>query len=197
MKVSITENAGGLDHRPSRRSGYRPVYKTRTIGHAATASVVATRQLSPVIERIVEEMERELKFNDNSGNASGVSDALCARASAISGRGIDGLYRRLYDIRHDRTRAVKAESAEVFLMAAGYSMRDLDVLELPAGLPAAKERIEVWLELRGGEMSKRQITDLAEDLLEFTRLMVHGVEQGADVVELPQVEEQLALVEAA
>lgn len=190
---------------PSRQTGYAPVYASRVINHPSWETVVPTRQLAPVLEEIVAQADADAI---GSGECAGGLKVVCQQAARHTGMSLEALQRRAYEIRNVKGRATRATTAEAFLLAGNLYLHDTDIIQLPAGLPAARERIEVYLELRGQEMSEHDIEELAEDLLEFAKCVIHGpgeeqVKEAADVVaELEgevtaMVGEQLTLESAA
>lgn len=178
-------------HNPSRQSGYEPVYAKRGINHPSASTVVPTRQLAAAVEEILSEIAGD---QPDDGELS----VLAARASRRIKMSEAAIVRRLWEIRKGRSRATGAELAGALLVSGNLDFKDAGVLELPAGFVAAKERIEVYLELRGQEMSKRDIAELAEDLLEFARCCIHGpgdelAPQSADIV--AELEGEVVLID--
>jgi hypothetical protein len=152
-----------------------------------------TRLLAPIVEEMLAEALADI---GGDGDDKGAVRVLAERAAHIkTDVSAQSFARRLWDIRTGVSKATRASVGEALLMAGG---REHGIVpELPAGLDAARERIEIWLDLAGGEMSKRDIKELAEDLLEFSRLMILGVEEEqveeAELFELPPLG-QLTLI---
>lgn len=162
----------------SRRPGYVALYEKRVINAPSKSSVVATRNLREALIPLLAKIERELQNPHlQSEHVSGAQEALCARASAMTDLKPATLYRRLYGILRETTRSTGAHIADALMLGAGTTLRDEGVMELPAGLPAAQERIDIYCELRGVTLSRKVRKELAADLYEFALLMIHGVEE--------------------
>jgi hypothetical protein len=127
---------------------------------------------------------------------SGALEVLCSRAARIKGVTDDNMLRRLYAIRKGESRATRASVAEALLMALDVAIGDTEIVQVPAGKVAARERIDIWLELRGSEMSERDIEEMVEDLMEFTRLVIHGPDE-TTVTAIPQQQDEQLELEAA
>ena len=203
--MAIVEMEGRASARSSRRNNHKPVYASRTINHPGYINVVATRMLAPALERVIAEANADA--GDDTEALGGLA-LLCERAERMAATSAFALARRAYEIRNLKSRATKATTADPFLMAGNTSLRDEEIIEVPAGLAAAEDRIRCSLELLGREMSDADIEEMAEDLMEFARCVIHGPEaealmEAADVVAALEgevvvaAEEQLSLEVAA
>jgi hypothetical protein len=158
---------------PSKRRGYTPKYAKRGMSHPGDSTVVATAQFAPLLEEIIEELERELCAAEDD-KFSGAIEVLCGRVAKSSGMKEESLTRRIYDIRHLKTKAMRAELADQILLAGNRMIGDTDLIEVPAGMVAALERIDTWMELRGLEVSARDRMEMARDLMEFSYCVILG-----------------------
>lgn len=191
---------------PSRQAGYTPVYKRRALNHPSDVNIVPTRLVAPVLERVIAEANADLGF-DSDEDKGGLA-VICERAGKTLGMSKETVVRRTYEIRRLKARASRASTADALLEAGNTSLRDEGIPEVPAGSVAAEDRIRCYLELTGGEMTEETILDLAEDLLEFSRCVIHGwgeepAPEAADAVAVLEgelhdtVQEQLGLWEEA
>lgn len=179
MTVTHLETAPQKALSPSKRKGYTPKHFKRNIPAANHTAVVSAKQFVPAINRVIAQMDAELNLLGEPGTFGviGPVGIICENAARLSGHKLDGLFRRLYGIRHEESRLMRAETAEALAMGAGTDLRELGVMELPAGMEAAKERLSIWFELHANGRpwpSRKVFRELAEDLLEFSKLMIHG-----------------------
>ena len=158
-------------------------------------SIVPTHLLQKALLPLIEKINNELDEKDNTGARM----LLCYRASKSLSMTPQAIFRRMYDVLKGNGRSTKVEWADGVLLAAGVDIKDTDVFCVPAGMKAALERIEIRCELQGIVLTKKQKKEMAEDLLEWSRLVIHDGYEAiygkpeATVVDFPEpVEDEAA-----
>lgn len=193
---------------PRRRTGHEartavrkfkpPIYRDRYIAAPKRASVIATRLFAPILQDILDEINAEVGMaTETTEFGVGAQMLLASRAKMfhITANGDilpvspAGVGRRIRSILKNEGRATKVEIVDALMLAADRRIEESDLLTLPAGIPAALERIRLVVEYdaQGRTMSEETMLDLAEDLLEFSLLVIHGpeefmAEQDGDVI---------------
>lgn len=171
---------------PCRQPGYRPTYANRSLG-SGRGHIVPAHLLWSTLKPMLERLNEELDETDDTGAARLAAE----RASLILGTTGESVYRRLYDVHYGRTRTARAEYAEALLDGFNVRIDEADVLVVPAGLPAALEQIDARCEAIEFVPSPAERREMAEDLLEWSRLVIHdgllALQGEADVIPFPSV----------
>lgn len=153
---------------PSRQKGYVPTYKSRQLPGSTYSNIVPAHLLAAVLRPAIEKVDRGLAHGFNLGARAVIAE----RAATHLDVKPEAVVRRLYDVLTGKCRQVQAGWADAVLMAVDEEDND-GILELPVGLPAALDRIEMRCELQGIKLKKRDKREMAKDLVEWSRLIVH------------------------
>jgi hypothetical protein len=123
-----------------RRKTNKPALKNLGIPQPNDRTVVPTVFLKPELERILTNIQRQLA---DESTTEGSLRILAERLAVDNGATPERYARRIYDWRHDRTRAIDADTVDRIYGAVGELYTEAPLPELPAGLAAAYEMVSV------------------------------------------------------
>jgi hypothetical protein len=182
--MSVTEapkRRTGHEARTRSRKSKPAVYMDRYIAAPGSSSVVPTAHLAVYLRAILEELSQEAtKVDTPLLGLPGSQGILAARMAARMGVTEDGATRRMRSILKGETRASGAVLADFLLMAGDVRMEETDLITVPAAMPAALERIDIWFDLKSNGRplpSPEDRMEMARDLMEWSLLVIHGPEE--------------------
>lgn len=183
MTAVMTEGQATVLSLPKKRRAKVAKKQRRMIPHPNGSTVILTKHAAEWVRKALAPFEAAAReqygVNEegrHGGLPKGLQDLCNAARSYFPGVEPETIPRRLYRILTEEYVSIDANIVEAFLLGGGIFIHETDLLQLPAGLEAAKERIDVYCDLHG-ELPEETKADLAADLYEFSLLCICGSEE--------------------
>ena len=140
-----------MAHRVSNCDGCR-VYRLPSAG----GWCVATRELGPIVDEIIERRDRTIRKTEviSEGEGTGALERFCEDVARTLGMQTTAVVRRVYALRRYETRAVNSAFADACFLADGRFIEQEDIRVFPSTLWAAKETEQIEAEDRGETLGK-------------------------------------------